>query len=142
MIEVFFDGASDGNPGAAGAGIYLNAGNGTEWRRSFPLGKLTSNHEAEFAALVLALQVCLDQGYTELSFRTDSQLVNQALQKKYVKKAVYAGYLDQALRLIDKTDLFFCKWIPDAANKNADQLAKLAVRKQQEKKRGKEDQPE
>ncbi|WP_010631256.1 reverse transcriptase-like protein [Sporolactobacillus vineae] len=142
MIDVFFDGASGGNPGLAGAGIYLNLGNGRQLRRSFPLGRLSSNHEAEFAALVLALRFCLDQGYAELSFRTDSQLVNEALQKRYVKKAVYSQYLTQALSLIDKTDLFFCKWIPDTFNKNADQLARLAIRKQQEEVQGKEEQPE
>lgn len=141
MIKVFFDGASGGNPGLSGAGVYLNLGNGRQLRRSYPLGRLSSNHEAEFAALVLALQFCLEQGYTELSFRTDSQLVNEALQKRYVKKAVYSQYLNQALRLINKTDLFFCKWIPDAVNKNADQLARLAIRNQQEKVQGKEEQP-
>lgn len=142
MIEVFFDGASGGNPGLSGAGLYINLGNGQEIRRFFPLGRLSSNHEAEFAALVLALQFCMDQGYKELSFRTDSQLVSQALDKKYAKKAVYSHYLSQALNLINQADLFFCKWIPDVLNKNADALARLAIRSQQQTNPGKERDPE
>ncbi|WP_100487900.1 reverse transcriptase-like protein [Sporolactobacillus pectinivorans] len=130
MIEVSFDGASVGNPGLAGGGVYINSG-GSEIRESIPLGVLSSNHEAEFAALVQALQYCLEKGYRSVSFRTDSQLVNQALEKRYVKKAEYAHYLERALTLIDRFDLFFCKWIPDEKNRNADALARFAIRKQQ-----------
>ncbi|TGB00415.1 reverse transcriptase-like protein [Sporolactobacillus shoreae] len=131
MIEVSFDGASVGNPGLAGGGIYINLGNGNEIRESFPLGTLLSNHEAEFAALVRALQFCHEKGYRNVSFRTDSQLVNQAIEKRYVKKAEFSHYLSAALALIDQFNLFFCKWIPDVKNKNADSLARLAIRSQQ-----------
>jgi Ribonuclease HI len=142
VIDVFFDGASGGNPGLSGAGLYINLGDGQEIRRYFPLGRLSSNHEAEFAALVVALQYCWDHDYKELSFHTDSQLVNQALDKKYVKKAVYSHYLSQALNLIDQVDLFFCKWIPDVLNKNADALARLAIRSQKQTNPGEECDPE
>ncbi|MCO7176255.1 reverse transcriptase-like protein [Sporolactobacillus kofuensis] len=130
MIEVFFDGAANGNPGLAGGGVYINEGNGKEVRRSFPLGILSSNHEAEFAALNAALQYCASVGYRSVSFRTDSQLVNQSLEKRHVKNECFAQYLDQALVLIDQFDLFFCKWIPDKQNKNADTLARLEIQKQ------------
>lgn len=128
LIDVFFDGAAGGNPGSAGAGLYINFGNGKEERKSFSLGMLSNNHEAEFAALLLALNYCLEHSYLSVSFRTDSQLVNQAIDKRFVKKAIYADYLARSLELIDRFDLFFCKWIPDEKNKNADHLARLAIR--------------
>ncbi|CAM3250380.1 reverse transcriptase-like protein [Sporolactobacillus spathodeae] len=127
MIEVYFDGASGGNPGLSGAGLYINLGDGREIRRSYPLGERANNHEAEFAALVEALRFCREQNYRTVSFRTDSQLVNQAIEKRFVKKSIYAAYLETALRLIDQFDLFFCKWIPDLQNRNADQLARDAI---------------
>ncbi|MFT8708289.1 MAG: reverse transcriptase-like protein [Sporolactobacillus sp.] len=127
MIEVYIDGASSGNPGESGAGLYINLSNGREVRRVIPLGQLANNHEAEFAALLEALRFCQAQGYRCVSFRTDSQLVQQAVDKRFVKKEVYARYLRMALPLIDSFDLFFCKWIPDSQNKNADELARQAI---------------
>ncbi|MDD9149530.1 reverse transcriptase-like protein [Sporolactobacillus sp. CQH2019] len=131
MIEVSFDGAASGNPGLAGGGLYIKLNGGREERQTFPLGILSSNHEAEFAALVAALRFCLKRGYLSVSFRTDSQLVNQALEKRYVKKDIYNRYLREALELIKQFELFFCKWIPDRQNVNADSLARLAIREQQ-----------
>lgn len=127
MIEIYIDGASKGNPGESGAGIYIK-GKGLCEQYSFPLG-IMSNHEAEFAALVKALQICLEKNITHASFRTDSQLVQQAVEKKYVKKSEYAPYLDKALPLIDTFQLFFIKWIPQSQNKIADKLAREGIRK-------------
>lgn len=130
MIEVSFDGSTAGNPGVAGGGIYINEGNGNEIRRSIAFGELSSNHEAEFAACVAALQCAHERGHRIVSFRTDSQLVNEALNKRYVKNKQYVPYLDQSLHLIDQFDLFFCKWVPDRQNKNADLLARQAIHEQ------------
>ncbi|MET1249637.1 ribonuclease HI family protein [Sporolactobacillus sp. STCC-11] len=139
MIEVSFDGATVGNPGLAGGGIYINEGNGTEIRHSISLGELSSNHEAEFAACVAALKCARDRGYRIVSFRTDSQLVNQALEKRYVKNVQFIPYLNEAMRLIEEFDLFFCKWIPEKQNKNADSLARSAIRTQINARQKKED---
>lgn len=56
MIEVYIDGASAGNPGPSGAGIFIK-GNGVPEKYSLPLGNM-SNHEAEFHALIEALEIC------------------------------------------------------------------------------------
>ncbi|MFC7392800.1 reverse transcriptase-like protein [Scopulibacillus cellulosilyticus] len=127
MIEVYFDGASAGNPGHSGAGIYINQGNGIEEKHAIPLGIMT-NHEAEFQAFLYALKFCIDKDYLTVSFRTDSQLVDRAVQKSYVKNKAFSDYLNQALDLISGFQLFFLKWIPSKQNKNADELAKKAIR--------------
>ncbi|WP_078428190.1 reverse transcriptase-like protein [Alkalihalobacterium alkalinitrilicum] len=128
MIEVYIDGASAGNPGPSGAGIYINYKDGNEDRYAIPLGELT-NHEAEYMALIKALELCKEKGLTTVSFRTDSQLIDQAVEKRYVKKEQYQKLLDEALTYIDQFDLFFLKWIPSNQNKNADELSRQAVRK-------------
>jgi len=138
VIEISFDGAAISNPGLAGGGIYINEGNGKEIRRSLPFGVLTSNHEAEFAACVAAMHYALEMGYRTVSFRTDSQLVNEAIEKRHVKNEQFIPYLNEALPLVDRFDLFFCKWIPDKQNKNADALARLAIQKQMRAKQKKE----
>jgi ribonuclease HI len=129
MIEVYIDGASAGNPGPSGAGIFIK-GNGSAEKFSIPLGMM-SNHEAEYHALIKALELCLEKGYSHsvVSFRTDSELVNKAVEKEFAKNKLYAPLLEQALKLSKQFDLFFMKWIPSIENKVADELARLAIRK-------------
>ncbi|MFS0776378.1 reverse transcriptase-like protein [Neobacillus sp. 3P2-tot-E-2] len=129
MIEVYIDGASAGNPGPSGAGIFIK-GNGTAEKYSIPLGVMT-NHEAEYHAFIKALEICLEKGYSHsvVSFRTDSELVNKGVEKEFAKNKLYAPLLDKALQLTTQFDLFFMKWIPSIENKVADELARLAIRK-------------
>lgn len=127
MFEVYVDGASAGNPGPSGAGIFIK-GNGTVWRYSIPLGVMT-NHEAEYHALIKAMEKCHEMGCKVVSFRTDSELVNRAIEKEFVKNKAYAPLLEEALSLAKNFDLFFMKWIPGKDNRTADELARLAVRK-------------
>ncbi|MEW9109454.1 reverse transcriptase-like protein [Cytobacillus gottheilii] len=127
MIEVYIDGASAGNPGPSGAGIFIKA-NGNVERHSIPLG-IMENHEAEYHALIKALEICIQKNYQTVSFRTDSQLVNAAMEKEFVKNKRYSPLLEQALLLSKQLPLFFIKWVPSSENKSADDLARAAIRK-------------
>ncbi|MEH7117108.1 reverse transcriptase-like protein [Neobacillus vireti] len=135
MIEVYIDGASAGNPGPSGAGIFIK-GNGTTEKYSLPLGNM-SNHEAEFHAFIEALDICLKKGYAQsiVSFRTDSELVNMSVEREFTKNKSYAPLLEKALQLAKEFELFFMKWIPSAENKVADELARLAIQKKHDKER-------
>ncbi|KKI88713.1 ribonuclease H [Bacillus sp. SA1-12] len=125
MIEVYVDGASAGDPGISGAGIFIK-GHGKAEHYSFPLGTMT-NHEAEYHALIKGLEICLEKGYQVVSFRTDSQLVDRAIEKQFVKNSSFSPLLERVLELTKQFDLFFIKWIPSKENKVADQLAKNAI---------------
>jgi ribonuclease HI len=127
LIEVYIDGASAGNPGPSGAGIFIK-GNGTVEQYSIPLG-IMSNHEAELYSFIKALEICVEKGYRVVSFRTDSQLIDDAVEKEYIKNRQYAPLLQQALLLTKKLDLFFLKWIPSKDNHVADELARQAIHK-------------
>jgi ribonuclease HI len=131
MIEVYIDGATAGNPGPSGAGIFVNA-NGTVDRFSIPLGTMT-NHEAEFHALIKGLELCIEKNYKAVSFRTDSELVNRSIEKEFVKNKLYSTLLERALQLSSQLELFFIKWIPSSENKVADELARIAIRKNDDK---------
>ena len=82
MIEVYIDGASKGNPGPSGAGVFIKGS--TRCTIIIPLGTM-SNHEAEYHALLAALKYCTEHNYNIVSFRTDSQLVERAVEKEYAK---------------------------------------------------------
>ncbi|WP_368504398.1 reverse transcriptase-like protein [Alkalihalophilus sp. As8PL] len=128
MIDVYIDGASAGDPGPSGAGVFINYKDGNVEQFSIPLGNM-SNHEAEYEALIHALKICKEKEFKHVSFRTDSQLIDQAVEKRYVKNRRYDPYLKQALTYIDDFELFFMKWIPSKQNRNADQLARKAIQK-------------
>ncbi|MDF2903713.1 MAG: ribonuclease [Bacillus sp. (in: firmicutes)] len=127
MIEVYIDGASAGNPGPSGAGIFIK-GNGVLEKYSIPLG-IMSNHEAEYRAFIEGLKICIENGYQIVSFRTDSELVNRSVEKEFAKNKQYAPLLETALELTREFELFFMKWIPSRQNKQADELARAAIRK-------------
>jgi ribonuclease HI len=129
LIEVYVDGATAGNPGLSGAGIFIK-GNGENLHYSIPLGNMT-NHEAEYHALIKGLEICLEKNFRVVSFRTDSQLVDHAIEKEYVKNPEFAPLLAKALELSKQFDLFFLKWIPSSQNKVADELARKAIKQQQ-----------
>ncbi|AST97757.1 ribonuclease HI [Shouchella clausii] len=126
MIHVYTDGASAGNPGPSGAGlVFLKDGEAQEFR--FHLGDKT-NHEAEFAAVDIALEICLQKEGQQVAVRTDSKLVSDSIEKGHVKTKAYAGYLCSILDKIAQLELFFIMWVPSKQNKKADELARLAIR--------------
>jgi ribonuclease HI len=128
LIKVYFDGASAGDPGPSGAGIYIIDDSGQATSFSYPLG-LMSNHEAEYHAFIKALEICQENKYEMVHFHTDSQLIDQAIEKKYVKNKLYEPLLQHALKLLESFDLFFLKWIPSKQNHNADELARKGIHK-------------
>ena len=126
MLEVFIDGASAGNPGPSGAGVFIKQ-DGHVTRHSIPLG-IMDNHEAEYWALIKALEICRDYRNEALSFRTDSQAIFSAMEKGFAKNKKYAPLLEKAISLTADMPLFFIKWIPSTQNKAADELARRAIR--------------
>ncbi|WP_102026555.1 reverse transcriptase-like protein [Salirhabdus sp. Marseille-P4669] len=129
MIEVYTDGAAKGNPGESGAGIYIKA-SGKAYEYSFPLGVL-SNHEAEFMAVIKALEICKESFPNEiLSFRSDSQVVVHVVDQDYTKNKTFLPLLENIRELSSAFPYFFIKWIPEKQNKHADELARKAIRMQ------------
>lgn len=127
MLEVYIDGASAGNPGPSGIGLFLK-GEGHLIKISEAIG-MKNNHEAEFIALVRGLEEAKKTGSTFISMRSDSKIVVSSIDKVYVKNEEFKPYLEKALALIEHFELFFIKWIPDKENKAADALARLAIKK-------------
>ena len=126
MIEVYIDGASAGDPGESGAGIFIKT-NGEVERYSIPLGH-KNNHEAEYLALVKSMEICIQKGFKVISVRSDSKAVVEAVEKEFAKKEPYRTLLKEIMTLAKQFDLFFIKWVPSAENKAADELARKAIR--------------
>lgn len=128
MIEIYTDGASRGNPGPSGAGIYIKTAT-KNLEYIIPLPVMT-NHEAEFHAVVEALKICLQQFPDEiLSFRADSKIVVHAMDNDYVRNKLFQPLLIEIQEMVSHFPHVFIKWIPSKKNYNADRLAKQAIHK-------------
>ena len=128
--HIYVDGASQGNPGLAGAGMVAFDEDGHEiWRDSVHLGQMTNNM-AEYEALVRALRKVGEPDGLPINVYTDSQLVAyQVLGKYRIKNEGLKPYLEEALRLMRSLAQVAIKYIPREGNKLADKLAKDAAAK-------------
>ncbi len=125
-LKGYFDGASRGNPGEAGAGaLLLEEGGISLWTCAVPLGKKTNN-EAEYMALLLLLEE-LDRRGTGAAIAGDSQLVvNQATGRWKIKEPRLKELAERAIELLKKTGSTL-EWIPREENTAADRLSNEAL---------------
>ena len=125
--HVYFDGASRGNPGPAAVGWVIVTGDGIAADGSERIGRATNN-QAEYEALLHALEAASDLGFDSLQIRGDSQLV-----VKQVKGAWNTD--DPELRekrvrvreLLHEFDDWSLDHVPREINDRADELANDAL---------------
>lgn len=124
----FTDGGARGNPGPAGIGVVLTTLDGQtvgEWSEF--LGS-TTNNQAEYRALLLALKQAQALGVKELECRLDSELVVKQLRGEYkVKHPELKPLYEMATTLAKGFAKIVFKHIPRALNKRADELANEAM---------------
>ncbi len=130
MIRVFIDGASKNNPGLSGAGVVLYRNSRKIKELSVFLGK-TTNNCAEYASFILGLQEVVKLGEKKASFYSDSQLLVNQINGIYKIKNQNLFLLQViAKNLISALEEFKIEFIDREENKEADNLANLAVKKE------------
>ncbi len=131
MLNIYTDAATKGNPGLSGAGIIILKEK-QQIQLSYPLSVMT-NHEAEFCAVVLALEYILAQQLQQetILLHSDSKLVVQTIEKNYAQNQLFHNYLEKINGLTSKIELILFQWIPESKNKGADHLARQGLRKAQ-----------
>ncbi|MGZ8867781.1 MAG: ribonuclease HI family protein [Thermoanaerobaculia bacterium] len=126
-VTAFVDGASRGNPGPAGYGVYMRTESGEIIEISGFLGK-TTNNVAEYEGLLEALRTATDEGATELDVISDSELlVKQMLGVYRVKHPNLRPLFEQAKLMARRFRRFSIRHTLRAGNKDADRLANVAV---------------
>lgn len=125
--HVYFDGASRGNPGPAAVGWVIVTGDGIAAEGSDRIGRATNN-QAEYEALLRALEAAADYGFDSLQIRGDSQLVVKQVtgawntnDPELKEKRVRAREL---LRQFDEWSL---DHVPREINDRADELTNEAL---------------
>ncbi len=128
MIEVYTDASTIGNPGPSAAGIYIKQ-NKQHFEYGVYLGEYT-NHEAEFLAVIKALEICQQSFAGEiLSVRSDSQVVVSTVDKGHTNNPAFEPLLQHINSLQEPFSFVFYKWIPEKTNKHADRLARAALKR-------------
>lgn len=124
---IYIDGASKGNPGDAGAGIFIEDGNKI-FQYSIYIGKRTNN-EAEYIAFILALEKAFELGLKRVKIFSDSELlVNQMNGKYKVRSKNIIPLIIRAQELKRNFDYVELTYIPREANKKANSLAQSAAK--------------
>ncbi len=128
-MAIHIDGASSGNPGPAGAGILIRDARGRLLRQeALPLGTATNN-QAEYLALLLALRHLVALGNPRAVLYTDSELLYNQLTGRYRVRAENLRPLHLLATAYLKTLKVEVRWVPREENREADRLARAALRK-------------
>ena len=138
-LIIYFDGASRGNPGRAGAGIWMTDEEGRKVSEvSRYLGHKTNN-EAEYWAFLLGLREAKRLGGKSLHIFTDSELVERQIKGIYRVRDLDLKALHRTVLQNLKLFLSFeIESIPREENREADRLANEAIQRRIAKEKGRE----
>jgi ribonuclease HI len=126
--KLFFDGASKGNPGLAGAGAVIYYKEKEIWHGSKFIGENATNNEAEYNGLIIGLNKAIDLNIKSLLVNGDSLLViNQITGKYKCHSQNLLPFYNSAKELSKKFDTIQFQHIYRNFNKRADELSNIAI---------------
>ena len=127
-VIAYTDGGSRGNPGPAAAGFVLSAAAGTPLEsKAFFLGKATNN-EAEYTAIIKAIEAALQIGAEELTIFSDSELLVRQINGRYkVKSANIKPLYQRAVDLLSQLTSWKVEHVMREMNTQADGLVNEAL---------------
>jgi len=126
-FRAYIDGAARGNPGPAGAGVFVESERDRPALEFYePLGA-TTNNVAEYRALLLALERAEEAGADDVDIRSDSRLLVEQLRGNFkIREAVLRA---------KRFRKFAISHIPRENNTRADRLANLGADASEKSKR-------
>ena len=132
-VVIHADGASRGNPGLAAIGVTIKDEQGRLVAAiSRRIGR-TTNNQAEYRAIIAALEEAAKLGAEEAEVNLDSELVVKQVNGKYrVRKATLKPLYQRVKRLQSLLHNSTITYIPRQQNIEADNLANMALSKQRE----------
>lgn len=128
-VVIFTDGASRGNPGPAAIGAIIKDEQGNSITSiSKAIGR-TTNNQAEYRALIAALEEAKRLGVDQVDICSDSEWLVRQINGRYRVKAASIKPLYQRVRqLQSQFKGFTITHIPRSENAEADGLANMALK--------------
>jgi ribonuclease HI len=128
ILHIHIDGASRGNPGDAGFGVFVADEAGGPVAELYGYIGRATNNVAEYEALLHALRYALERGARRVRVFSDSELVVKQIDGRYrVKHPDMQPLHRQAKELLRKFDLASVTHVRREQNKDADRLANRAL---------------
>jgi len=139
QFDLYVDGASKGNPGRAGAGVWMTNQEGKRLvEMSRYLGEKTNN-EAEYWALLVGLREAKRLGGRSVRIFTDSELIARQVKGIYrVKDSNLKGLHKEVMENLRAFASFEIESIPREDNREADRLANEAIQRKIAREKGRE----
>jgi len=126
--KLFFDGASKGNPGLAGAGAVIYNGEKEIWYGHKFIGEKATNNEAEYGGLIIGLNKAIELNIKSLLVNGDSLLViNQMTGKYKCNSENLLPFYNIAKELNKQFDNIQYYHVYRNFNKRADELSNIAI---------------
>jgi ribonuclease HI len=123
------DGAAKGNPGPAGAGWLIRDGQGQVLSRQCRYLGRGTNNEAEYQALIGALEEALALGGKAVTVHSDSELLVRQLNGQYrVRNPRLKDLFDRVQDLLRGFREYVILHVPREQNREADAMANEAVK--------------
>lgn len=125
-ITFYIDGGSRNNPGESGIGV-------VEIHRNKRIGYyeytgILTNNEAEYKALIRALEIGLEKGIKDIEIFSDSELVCNQINGTYkIKSQSLAVFYKKAMGLISEFKSFKINHVLRNKNKEADKMVNMAI---------------
>jgi ribonuclease HI len=126
-VEIYIDGAARGNPGESGIGVLIKDENGKTSEIKKYLGTRTNN-QAEYTALITALESSSEHRGKKINIYTDSLLLANQMNGLWKVKHPEISVLNKkAKELLKNFKEVTIRHIPRELNREADRLANLAI---------------
>jgi ribonuclease HI len=128
-VIVYVDGASRGNPGPAAIAAIIQDETGRPIASLAQRIGTATNNEAEYRAVIAALQKAVSLGVREVELKSDSELVVKQLNGSYrVKASALKPLYQQVKKLQSFVEKLAITHISRRQNTKADRLANKALR--------------
>ena len=127
-VIIFTDGAARNNPGPASIGAIIRDTEGNSINSiSRPIGN-TTNNQAEYRAVIAALEYALRSGVSQVDMYSDSELIVNQLNGQYrVKEATLKPLYQRVKQLQIQLESFKITHVPREQNEEANRLANMAL---------------
>ncbi|MDR5656751.1 ribonuclease HI [Halodesulfurarchaeum sp. HSR-GB] len=126
-VHVYFDGACRGNPGPSAVGYVLVDEHGIVEEGGETIGRATNN-QAEYEALIRALEVAAQYGYREIEIRGDSELIVKQVRGAWqTNDPTLREYRVRVHELLEEFEEYSITHVPRETNERADDLANEAL---------------
>jgi len=125
---IYTDGAARGNPGPAAIGAIIKDETGQVIARISQRIGTTTNNQAEYRAIITALEKAVSLGAKHVILKSDSELVVKQINGRYkIKNAALRPLYQEVVKLAGSLEKITVSHIPRAQNAGADALANKAL---------------